>query len=448
MTVANRLWLVLLLGVASSASARSSSCLTDAWTLEDQRALAALRAATETACPCATFSRRGAYQRCARAAIDDAIAAGSLRADCRDTARDIAKGATCGSTRSTCGRVRRADDRATCTLSRAAACTDTGRFARTACAAQTHCADVVDWTAGTCLDPRRSGPYVPGYRVIEYTKDSAASPGTPRVLNTSIWYPAPSGSGPIVAATGGVADAPLAASGGPYPLVLFSHGSCGTPLQSRFLTPLLASWGFVVVAPPHPGNTIYDFPNCNTPAALGAALVERPQDVVFVLDQVLAAAADPLSPLFGAIDPTRIAMTGHSFGGLTTYLVTAIEPRIDVAVAMAPASFYNSVLPVPSLTMLGTIDSVISNPGARAAYDRSASPKLLVEIEHTGHYAFSDVCLSTSDCNPPATLTSAEAHADVLRWVLPFLQTHLAGDQRWSPLLGPPSQPGFVYASQ
>ena len=100
-----------------------------------------------------------------------------------------------------------------------------------------------------------------------------------------------------------------------------------------------------------------------------------------------------------------------------------------------------------SLTMLGGIDSVISNPNARAAYGRSVTPKYLVEIEHTGHYAFSDVCLSTSDCNPPATLTSAEAHADVLRWVLPFLKTYLSGESEWAPLLGAPSQPGFVYAA-
>lgn len=447
MTGFHRLLIAALLGVASAASAAPSNCLTDTWTLGDQRALAALRTATEAACPCATFTQRGAYQRCARGVIDDAITSGALRADCRRTARDVAKGATCGSGKTTCGRVRRDDQTFDCKLSRPTACTDTGRLDRTACIAQTHCADVSDWTAGTCLDPRSFGPYAPGYRVIQYTKDSVANPGTPRVLDTSIWYPAPPGSGPIVANTGGVADAPLDASGGPYPLVLFSHGSCGFPLQSRFLTPLLASWGYVVVAPPHPGNTIFDFPNCNTQAAIIAALQERPQDVKFVLDQVLAADHDSLSPLYGAIDETRIAMTGHSFGGLTTYLVAATDPRIDVAVPMAPATLANSTLPVPSLTMLGTIDSVISNPGARAAYDRSASPKLRVEIEHTGHYAFSDVCLSTSDCNPPATLTSAEAHADVLRWVLPFLKTYLSGESEWAPLLGAPSQPGFVYAA-
>jgi predicted dienelactone hydrolase len=428
-------------------AAGAQPCLSEPATLDDQRALAALRSATETACPCASFSRRGAYQHCARVATNNAVLGGTLRQECLRTARGQARGAACGSSRVPCGRVRASDQRFDCRLGAATACTDTARYTRTACTAETHCADVVDWTAGTCFDVRSFGPYAPGYRSITYTKDSVVSPGTPRPLATSIWYPAPPDSAPIASNTGGVLDAPLDTSGGPYPLVLFSHGSCGTPVQSKFLTPLLASWGFVVVAPPHPGNTIAEFPNCNTPAAQVNSFLERPQDVVFVLNQVLAANLDSGSPLFGAIDPTRIGMSGHSFGGLTTYLVTAIEPRITAAVAMAPATLAGSTLPVPSLTMLGVLDAVISNPNARAAYDRSVTPKWLVEIEHAGHFAFSDFCLAASGCGAPGTLTTAEANAAALRYVLPFLKVYVEGDQAWAPLLQPPAQPGFVYAS-
>lgn len=440
--------LLVLLLLAGPAAAAPSTCQQAPHALEDQRAIAALRVAIDTACPCSGFATRREYRRCARDVLSAALDEGALRADCRATARRIIGGSTCGSDKVACGRVRTRDGAYTCRLASAAACTDTGRSERTACTELSYCADVVDWTAGTCFDVRAFGPYAPGHRVIQYTKDSVVSPGTPRVLDTDIWYPAPPGSGPIVSATGGVADAPLDAGGGPYPLVLFSHGSCGIPRQSRFLTPLLASWGFVVVAPPHPGNTILDFPNCNSGAALVAAFSERPQDMIFVLDQILAADGDPQSPLFGAIDEERIAMTGHSFGGLTTYLVTAIEPRIDVAVPLAPAASTTSELPVPSLTMLGTLDTTVSNPNGRAAYERSVSPKLLVEIENTGHYAFSDFCLQASQCNPPVTLTNEEANDAVLRWVLPFLKVHLAGESDWAPLLSPPAQPGFIYTAE
>jgi predicted dienelactone hydrolase len=443
-----RLALVLAALLSSRAATAANTCLQAPFSLDDQRALAALRTSTETACPCDAAATRGAYQRCARGAIDDAVGTGALRPGCRTTARRIARGAACGSDLVPCGKVRQTDLDYSCTLSRASSCAGGTKVTRTACAAETHCADVVDWSAGTCHDVRDLGPFAPGHRQVQYMKDSVVSPGTTRVLNTSIWYPAAPGSGPIDPATGGVTGAPVDPSAGPYPIVLFSHGSCGTPTQSRFLTPLLASYGFVVVAPPHPGNTIAEFPNCRSADAQRASLLERPQDMRFVLDQVLAAAVTPGSFLTGVLDVDRIAMTGHSFGGLTTYFVQSADPRIDVAVVMAPAALGSPRLTVPSLTILGNIDSVVNNEQSRAAYAASVSPKMLVEIEHAGHFSFSDFCFPSSDCNPPVTLSSAEAHDAALRFVLPFLMVHLAGDASWVPLLEPPAQPGFLYTSE
>jgi hypothetical protein len=47
--------------------------------------------------------------------------------------------------------------------------------------------------------------------------------------------------------------------------------------------------------------------------------------MIFALDQMLAANADSGSDFFGALDPSRIGMSGHSFGGLTTFLVTNMD---------------------------------------------------------------------------------------------------------------------------
>lgn len=439
---------LLLTFLAATTASAATTCLTEPFTLADQRAFDALRAATDGACPCDGFTTRSAYQRCARGVLDAAVAGSALRADCLSTARKNLKGVSCGSHKVPCGQVKRTDGRAACKVTKPTACRATSKIAKTACDEAIACTDVVDWTAGTCLDPRAFGPYAPGHRIVTWVKDSVVSPGTPRTLATSVWYPAAAGSGPIDPSTGGVANAPLDGSGGPYPLVLFSHGLCGIPTQSKFLTPLLASWGFVVVAPPHPGNTLLDVPACASAANILASLQERPQDVIFVLDQMLAADQDSGSPFFGALDETRIGMTGHSFGGLTTYLVAGADPRIDVAVPMAPATLAASVLPVPSLMVLATEDGVVDNVASRAAYARSVTPKMLVEIEHAGHYAFSDFCRPGSDCNPPTTLTTAEANAAALRWVVPFLKARLAGDAAWEPLLGPPARPGFVYAAE
>lgn len=426
------------------------ACLTGTSTLGDQRAIATLRTDIDTVCPCATASSRSGYRRCGKILIGSSVVGFTLRAACEATAKKIVKGATCGTTRATCGRVQpAAATPVSCRVKTAAACTDRPKYDQTSCAAETHCADVVDWTAGTCSDVRARGPYEAGVRTITMTKQSVVDPMQPRVLDVVVWYPTAAGSGPIDGGTGGVVNAPLDGSGGPYPVLLFSHGSCGYPLQSIFLLPLIASRGYVVIAPPHPGNTINEFPNCGSPAAQFASAQERPQDVIFALDQMLAANADSLSPFFGALDPDRIGMSGHSFGGFTTFFVANADSRIKVAIPMAPATpGTNATLSVPSLMMLGNVDSVINLTTARTAYANSASPKYKVEIEHAGHYAFSNLCFPSADCNPPTTLTQDEAHGPVLRFVIPFLEWKLKGDARFAAFFDQPVPPGVLFDAQ
>jgi predicted dienelactone hydrolase len=102
-------------------------------------------------------------------------------------------------------------------------------------------------------------------------------------------------------------------------------------------------------------------------------------------------------------------------------------------------------LTIPSLTMLGQVDSVVDDNAIRAAYASGAAPKYLVEIANAGHYTFSDLCFPSADCNPPTTLTQDEAHDAVRRWVLPFLKVYLAGDASFARFLAPVTGPGFVF---
>jgi dienelactone hydrolase len=439
--------LLATLALAPAAARAQDACLAGASRLGDQRALVALRTDLETGCPCAAAETRGDYRRCAKTVLNNALANAEVRRECEKTGRRIVKGATCGSDRVACGRVRAsAREPVSCKVKRDTACADTATMTQTPCGAQDFCADVVDWTAGTCSDVRARGPWGAGATHIVFTKQSAVDPLEPRPLDTYIWYPTAVGAGPIDAATNAVLDAPLDPSGGPYPVVLFSHGSCGYSLQSSFLMPLIAARGYVVVSPPHPGNTLQDgLPGCGSLAVQIDSVVERPQDMIFVLDEMLAENADPLSPFFGALDPSRIAMTGHSFGGLTTYLVQAIEPRVTVAIPMAPAASPTQAgLTVPALTILGAIDARVSNPNARAAHDRGATPKALVEILDAGHYAFSNACFPSPDCNPPTTLTQPEAHEMALRFIIPFLERHLGGDPSFDAFFDAPLPPGAV----
>jgi dienelactone hydrolase len=445
--------LLLTLGLTLLArpARADEACLTGGSTLGDQRDLASLAAAIETACPCASFTGgpgldRKAYRRCAKEERDLAAAGGHLRAKCRSAATRDYSEATCGTALVACGRVTPSSAKRPlgCKVEAATKCADGKKSEANVCGNETHCSDVLDFTASTCVDMRDNGPFGVGAMVITYTKPSAVNPANTRTLDTVIWYPTSPGASPISPQYQAVLDAPLDDSGGPYPLLLFSHGSCGFPLQSTFLLPMIASYGFIVAAPPHPGNTINDFPSCGSGPAQAASFVERPKDMSFVLDQLLLANADSGSPFFGAIDPSKVGMSGHSFGGLTTYYVAAADARIKVAIPMAPAVVGNPPLEVPSLTMLGQIDSVVDDPSIRNQYVAAETPKFKVEIAHAGHYAFSDGCFPSPDCNPPTTLTQPEAHQAVLRFVLPFLETYLVGDASFAPFLLPGGVPPGV----
>lgn len=469
--------LIVAAAVALPAVA-GAACRTGDAALADERAIAALRAALDQSCPCDAYDgssgrNRRDYRRCASDVITAARASGDLREDCVATARDLIDGSTCGTDQVACATLAGTKNpRVGCRVTAASSCRSArtrrtrlpevgGRTAtppvspfvlggatRNACTGEDFCADVVEWTAGTCIDTRDDGPYGVGFRDVRLVKDSVASPGQERVLNAVVWYPTAPGAGPIEAGSRAVRDAPLDFSGGPYPVVMFSHGSCGFERQSLFLTPWLATHGFIVVATPHPGNTLFEFPECRTGPAQVASAQERPRDVIFALDYVLAAGEDPGSPFHRAVDASRIAMTGHSFGGLTTYLTTALDDRFTVAVPMAAATGPSSVLHIPSLTLYGTIDSVVSNPGIFAAFARSDEPKLLVGIEDAGHYPFSDGCFPSPDCNPPTTLTQNEAHERVKRQILPFLKVYLAGDQSFASFLLTAPPPGVVVGPQ
>jgi dienelactone hydrolase len=439
---------VLVLAVAAAHA--QDACLTGPSTLGDQRAMATLRANTDSVCACETATSRGSWRRCAKTLLKSSVVDGTLRAECEKAEKVIIKNASCGSTRAPCGRVQ-PDGKTpiSCRVKAPRSCRDKAKYDQTACTDQDFCSDVIDWTAGTCSDVRARGPFEAGARTITMTKQSVVDPTQQRMLDVVVWYPTTPGAGPINGGTNAVLNAPVDHSGGPYPVLLFSHGSCGYPLQSIFLMPLIAARGYIVIAPPHPGNTINQFPNCGTVQAQVASLQERPQDMIFALDQMLAANADAGSDFFGALDPSRIGMSGHSFGGLTTFLVANLDPRIKVAVPMAPATpgGPNGVLHVPSLLMLGNIDGVVNNTTARTAYGNSDTPKYKVEIEHAGHYAFSNGCFPGPDCNPPTTLTQDEAHVQVLRWVIPFLEWKLKGDDTFAAFFESPP-PGVLFDAQ
>lgn len=185
-------------------------------------------------------------------------------------------------------------------------------------------------------------------------------------------------------------DLPLDADHGPYPVVLFVHGTAGFRTQSLGTMTHWASRGFVVVAADHPGLWLYDnlARFCPDPAT-GERAIGADANAIF---DALGAPSGELAFLEGAIDMSRVAVAGHSAGGSAVAGLTD-RPGVQVAIPMASnAAVEDSPTLRSSLFLAGSSDTVVREGATRGAYDDSPAPKRFVLLERAGHLAFSDIC--------------------------------------------------------
>jgi predicted dienelactone hydrolase len=184
------------------------------------------------------------------------------------------------------------------------------------------------------------------------------------------------------------------------PLIVFSHGSGSLNIQSTELMETLASHGFVVVAPNHTGNTINDPPPDPTVA------VNRPLDVSFLIDHMLARSADPADPFHYRIRPFGIGVVGHSFGGYTALAMPAglegqvpPDPRVR---AIVPTSAVTGIhtdeelasIEIPTMLIGGTLDTAVPiDPDTIRAFELISSRHLYrADIVGATHSHFANVC--------------------------------------------------------
>ena len=281
-------------------------------------------------------------------------------------------------------------------------------------------------------DPSQVGPYAVGVTTVTFERPSTAD-GTPRRLETVIWYPregGPEDADPVTDA------APLTVAG-PFPIVVYSHGSGGKPLYQTFLTEHLASHGFIVVAPPHPGNTSDDCVLCGSESIIPSAR-ERPSDVIFVLDEVVAMRGGADSLLGPIVDPDRTAIVGHSFGGWTA-IYAAADEHFDAAVAQAPGQPDILVGRAPNIAIPVMIigagkDEIVPPDGVQRLYDAltGAAAKEYVSLPEGHHLSFVDRCLGCTDA-----LTEGRGWELINRYTTAWLYVHVKGDGRYEEFLGP-----------
>lgn len=276
---------------------------------------------------------------------------------------------------------------------------------------------------------------------------------------------------------------PPVSKAGLFPLVVFSHGSGGLRYQSFFLTEILASHGFVVVSADHVGNTLLDELG-DTFAPLAEMMVARPLDVSFLITRMLAKNDDPADDFYQSIDPERVGVCGHSFGGFTSFAAAAgfgadppedvaselpedfvplpPDPRVDAIAPIAPASsfFGDSELAgiaVPTMIVGGTADRTtpIETENVRP-YELIADQVFRADLVEAVHFSFSNSCDLirgmqekgiklwminallgtdfTEPCGPPS-LDIEEAHRLTNLYTVSLFKAFLMGDERYEPYL-------------
>ncbi len=187
-----------------------------------------------------------------------------------------------------------------------------------------------------CSNPDNPGPYAVGYKdiLIEDTLRDGE-------FDARIVYPA----------TLEGTDTPVDSAGGPYPLVIFSHGFSMYPEVYDYLTGHVASHGFIVLGTKHQDSAhhiteslaklcgeIPIWEQLFRVAEMFNGIFEtnhplrRPADVTALID-----AAEDLNlgdPMFqNSIDTSAVGAMGHSFGGFTSMATGGAD--IDVEGIMA-----------------------------------------------------------------------------------------------------------------
>jgi dienelactone hydrolase len=249
------------------------------------------------------------------------------------------------------------------------------------------------------------------------------------------------------------------------PVLLFSHGLGGSREGSSYLGQHWARRGYVAVFLQHPGSDegVWRDPPAGgkmaamRKAASGANLLLRVKDVSAVIDQLTRWNRMPGHPLQGRLDMTRLGMSGHSFGAVTTQAVSGqtfagggasvTDKRIKAAIAMSPsgprrggaAQAFGSVR-IPWMTMTGTLDVAQiggTDVASRLAVFPALPPggKYELVLDAAEHSAFTDRSLAGtgSPRNP-------NHHRAILALSTAFWDAWLRGDaqaRQWLDGAGP-----------
>lgn len=310
--------------------------------------------------------------------------------------------------------------------------------------------------------------YTAGFRDRLFDKDP---------FPLALWYPAEEPETAVRhmgVSSRAARNAPFAA-GGPFPMVVFSHGSEGHRFNQFWLAEYLARHGYIVAAPQHEGDNYLDPSDARSITIIERRPIEMRSALDLLLDHEEVGAF---------VDTDRIAALGHSAGGATVLklagwkfdagswadyctvnsevdrticqyspdqavldrlsdlhgapVVPAHDPRISAVIAIAPA-FGVAATPegfeavdIPMLFVEADTDEVLpASANAETFRDLLRGKARFVRIKGAGHFSFLPPCTPFIAENFPHLCRDfgkdrAEIHRSVKDVVRAFLDRVLA----------------------
>jgi len=264
-------------------------------------------------------------------------------------------------------------------------------------------------------DPARTGPYAVGATTLDlgsagqfgermatvfYPADASKVAGH-ALFSYALSAPLPQALVAIVPArfnstitVDAHVDAP-GAPGGPFPIVLFSHGFGASRLYYSHLLTGIASWGFVVVSADYLERGLLA-------QATHATVADPPsQDLKTMFSSLSAtetASDDASSPLHGLADPHKVAAVGHSAGGETAFDALR-DRRVTMAVGWAPVGPSGPSAHKPVMIIGAQKDVALTPDTLTREFDSFPGPTTFVEISGEGHNTYTDICTSIRNGN-------------------------------------------------